>query len=740
MESKKKKFTNLSIKKGKGLEIKEEPMAQLNVVIKKLKKKQKIKNEDLSNMYNEKCESLCEKIESNKIEIENYKSIIFQTQQTSLAKDKEIEELTKMIVNYKKMIEKLEKEEKERQEREKEKELGNKNEIIVEKNENENINNLQKEIDELKKENNALKNEKINLGKKLEETENYYKKIIAEKDKKIEELSKKLENYGKNEVKENQEKKEEPKEEKKEEKSEEEIKLENEVKALNFIKQESPQHKILIFNNLVAENLFLCYLLCRSFSYGKIIKELVNNFPKHANNILKDRLKINNIFSNVLYEFFYRSYNKTDLNEFAREIYDNNSVSQNEDFNAKILESELYTDGYINDICVQKLNDKINKYKSETFMNIKELVNKCRDFIQSTSLLESIRKYEPYLYTVNKTKMQIDLTYLSPESVGHLVTGIKYCKNKIRTVEFTGELIYDKHNECLYTYEVFYQLIASHGDHIKEISFNNIKKFNIPKLFNLTYSTNYFIKGINYLIRGCPHLKNFYVNNCEISDDNMTDFEFPEKKEYSIINFANNKIYKLKSFKDIKTTQLILNHNKIRIYQGDNELSFTYLDISANDFGVKEFNKYMGQSSIKILNLSDMKIAKEEEGNLLSNAFNNIKDLQIIYLNNCQLNIKSLTPLLNNIQKMNILELYISGNPFGNECMSLINGFIENCTTLQKIDISGSKITTEGFENIVEGVRENDKIKEIVAENLGDIDKNKILDMFKFKEQLKINL
>ena len=185
---------------------------------------------------------------------------------------------------------------------------------------------------------------------------------------------------------------------------------------------------------------------------------------------------------------------------------------------------------------------------------------------------------------------------------------------------------------------------------------------------------------------------------------------------------------------------MILNHNKIRIYQGDNELSFTYLDISANDFGVKEFNKYMGQSSIKILNLSDMKIAKEEEGNLLSNAFNNIKDLQIIYLNNCQLNIKSLTPLLNNIQKMNILELYMSGNPFGNECMSLINGFIENCTTLQKIDISGSKITTEGFENIVEGVRENDKIKEIVAENLGDIDKNKILDMFKFKEQLKINL
>lgn len=723
MQSNKKKFTNLSIKKEKTLEIKEEPMAQINAVIKKLKKKQKIKNEDLSDMYNEKCASLCEKIENNKIEIENYKTIIFHSQQEALAKDKEIEELTSMMLNYKKKLENAEKQPQE-------KEADNKNEIKTEKNEDENINNLKKEIEELKKENN-------NLKKKLEETENNYKNIISEKDKKIEELNKKLENDEKNKTEESKESKETKENE---DKKEEEIKIEDEVKALNFIKQQTPQHKLLVFNNLVAENLFLCYLLTKCFSYGKIIKELVNNFPKYANNFLKDRLKINNIFSNVLYEFFYRSYNRADLNEFAKEIFDNNSVTQSEDFNAKIIESDLYTDGYINDTCIQKLNAKINQYKQETFMNIKELVEKCRDFIKSTSLLENIRKYEPYLYTLNKTKIQIDLSYLTPESIGHLVTGIKYCKNKIKTVEFIGELNYDNHNECLYTYEVFYQLVASHGDHIKEISFNNIKKFNIPKLFSLTYSTNYFIKGINILLRGCPNLKNFYVNNCEISDDNVTDFEFPENMEYSIINFANNKIYKLKNFKNIKTTQLILSHNKIRIYQGDNELSFTYLDISGNDFSIKEFNKYIGQCTIKIINLSDMKIAKEDEGNLLSNAFNNIKDLQIIYLNNCQLNIKSLTPLLNNIKKMNILELYMSGNPFGNECMSLINGFIENCSTLQKIDISGSKITTEGFESIVEGVRENDKIKEIVAENINDLDKDKVSDLFKFKEQMKITM
>ena len=282
MQSNKKKFTNLSIKKEKTLEIKEEPMAQINAVIKKLKKKQKIKNEDLSDMYNEKCASLCEKIENNKIEIENYKTIIFHSQQDALAKDKEIEELTSMMLNYKKKLENAEKQPQE-------KEADNKNEIKTEKNEDENINNLKKEIEELKKENN-------NLKKKLEETENNYKNIISEKDKKIEELNKKLENDEKNKTEESKESKETKENE---DKKEEVIKIEDEVKALNFIKQQTPQHKLLVFNNLVAENLFLCYLLTKCFSYGKIIKELVNNFPKYANNFLKDRLKINNIFSNV---------------------------------------------------------------------------------------------------------------------------------------------------------------------------------------------------------------------------------------------------------------------------------------------------------------------------------------------------------------------------------------------------------------------------------------------------------
>ena len=722
MEDKIKKFYNLSVvKKEQNFNISGDPMAQIKKIMKKLKKKQKIEKDDINEMYNQKCDSLCSIIENNKIEIENYKTIVFHAQQTMEAKDKEIEGLTSLLVQFKNKTEELEKniqinndknEEKERNEikekeeneiKEKEKE---ENEIkekeekeLEEKKFNEKINNLQNEISKLTE-------EKKNLEKKMEEIEINYKKIISEKDEKIKELNQKIENTNSNENKKIEEVIDENNiySDVEEDDDKKEIKnnIKNEINNIEIKKQVPDEHKMLIFYNIVSENLFLNYLLTRCYSYGKIIKELVANFDKHANNILKDQLKINNIFSNVLYEFFYRSYNKTDLNEFANEIYENNSVTQNEDYESKILENGLYSNGYVNEACINKLNERILEYKIETYNNIKELAKKCRDFIKSTSLLDHIRKYEPYLYSVNKSKLNIDLTYLTPESIGHLIVGIKYMKAKIKTVEFTGELNNDKHNECFYTYELFYQLIASHGNNITDIYFNSIKKF-------------------------------------EISDDNMTDFEFNENHKYSIINFSNNKISKIKIFKSIKTVQLVLNHNKIKLTSGDNEIAPTYLDISANDFNAKDFNKYMNQSPVSILNLSEIKIAKEDEGNIISNTLISMPNLQIIYLNNCQLNIKSIPTLLNNLKKMKILELYINNNLIGNECMNALAEFIKECKSLQKIDLGGNKITTDAIEGIIDGVKENNCLKEIILSNNNmEKDKDKIIEMFKFKENIKI--
>ena len=53
-------------------------------------------------------------------------------------------------------------------------------------------------------------------------------------------------------------------------------------------------------------------------------------------------------------------------------------------------------------------------------------------------------------------------------------------------------------------------------------------------------------------------------------------------------------------------------------------------------------------------------------------------------------------------------------------------------------DLSGTKITNEGLENIIDAVKYHDKLKEIVLENNSSIDKDKVTEMFKSKEQFNI--
>ena len=118
-----------------------------------------------------------------------------------------------------------------------------------------------------------------------------------------------------------------------------------------------------------------------------------------------------------------------------------------------------------------------------------------------------------------------------------------------------------------------------------------------------------------------------------------------------------------------------------------------------------------------MINLSDIRIAKEDEGMQISNALGSMRELKIIYLNNCQLQERSLKPILNSIYKSEILELYLVNNPLGDECMKIVSEFIRKCHTLLKIDLSNTKITTDGMQQIVEGVADNDSIKEINAEN-----------------------
>ena len=75
--------------------------------------------------------------------------------------------------------------------------------------------------------------------------------------------------------------------------------------------------------------------------------------------------------------------------------------------------------------------------------------------------------------------MKINLTFLNPNTIRYLVTTIKYITYKIKSAEFYGELNYDRNEEYKYTHEVFYQLIVSHGEEIKELCFKEIKKLSL---------------------------------------------------------------------------------------------------------------------------------------------------------------------------------------------------------------------------------------------------------------------
>ena len=660
---------------------------------------------------------------------------------TLIDKDKEIEQLKLESIKDKEMLNEGE---------EKIKNLSLSVNLSNQNKINENADNDKEEIQNLKNKIIVLNKEKYEFNLKMIERENDFKDFlkqkenkineltnqIKEKDEKLQELTTQLESIKINDKQEeDKEKKEENKEEKKP------LEINDEVKDVEIPKQETEEHKLMIFNKLIVENLFLNYLLEQSANFGKSVREMNNNFDKYANYFIKDNLKVNNIFSSIFYEFLYRADRRADLDDFAVEIYDNNSISRSEDFKAKIIENDFYTKGYVNDHHINELNKKIKDFKVQIYTNIKNLVTKCHDFIKDTPQLENVRKFEPSaLYTYSKSKLKVNLTNLNPNSIGYLVTGIKYITDKIKSVEFTGELNYDKNEDCKYTHEIFYQLVISHGEEIKELSFNQIKKFSPYKLLSLTYSTNYFIKGINILLQGCPKIKNVLINNCEITDDHLTDFDFQSTYKYSIINFSYNKIYKLKSFEKIVTTQLILNHNKIKFYQGDNSISCTYLDIGGNDISLKDFNRYMSDSKVQILNLSDIRISREDDGVQVSNALSTMRNLKILYLNNCQLQERSLKPLLNNLCKSEILEFYLSNNPLGDECMKHLSDFIQKCQTLLKIDLSNIKVTTEGLEQLVEGVNDNDSIKEINAENNPMVNKEKITEIFKSKEKFKINL
>ena len=532
-------------------------------------------------------------------------------------KEKEKEKIKK---NKRKEIEKERKEkEKERKEKEK-KEMENEKEIYRKKTENLEIEREKEKqsntnlINEIREELSSLRKDYDLLNKSNKESEISFLNEIQTKDKKIEELNKEITNL--KSIQKNIEKN-----------------LPKTDKELN-----EKLHQIII------ENLFLMYLLNNSANYGKAIKELNSKFDYYSTLFLKENLKIKNLFTSILDEFIHRIHKKANFENLALDIYNYNCINKSEDYNKLCTESPFYTSGFVNDDLLLELNKKIYTYRTEIVNQIEELIQKCQNLINTSPELITLKKYDnSCLYSLNNGHLRINLNKLDDLKSLFLLTYIKYNDDEINSIEFFGEVAYDKQNKCDFINEQCYQLITSYKEDIKKIYLNDIKKI-LPS----------FVFAINLLFENLDNLNEIKIINCNLDDNTFSSFKFKTEIQYEQLDFTNNKLTKLSLFKEIKSKKIILTKNKIAIKENDKDINFIYLCLSDNPISIKDFNLYMKEGNIILLNLSDIRIKDVNEAKLLGETLASMKKLKVLYLNNCQMNEIIFKNIISYIKELNI--------------------------------------------------------------------------------------
>ncbi len=460
------------------------------------------------------------------------------------------------------------------------------------------------------------------------------------------------------------------------------------------------------FNQAVVENLFLMYLLESSANYGKSIKELNQNFDYYSNLFLKENLKIKNIFSSILDEFIHRIHKKADFQNLALNIFNYNCINKSEDNYTRYTESEFYTSGFVNDDLLIELNKKIYNYRTEIVSQIEELIQKCSNLINNAPELIDLKKYDnSCLYSLNKGHLRINLNKLDDLKSPFLLSYIKYNDQEINSVEFFGDVAYDKQNKCNFINEQAYQLITTFKEDIKKIYINDVKKI-LPS----------FVYAMNLLFENLVNIKEIYILNSNLDDNVLPNFKINKEIQYEKLDFSNNKISKLSLFNEFKSKQIILSKNRIQFKEGDNKISFMYLNICENPFSIKEFNLYMKESNTLLLNISDIKIKDVNEAKLLGETLGSMKKLKVLYLNNCQMNEIIFKTIMTNIKDLHILELYLNNNNFGNSISSL-NDIISVNKKLIKIEMKQCQIGDDGLKILANSLERNVTIKEINLEN-----------------------
>ena len=125
----------------------------------------------------------------------------------------------------------------------------------------------------------------------------------------------------------------------------------------------------------------------------------------------------------------------------------------------------------------------------------------------------------------------------------------------------------------------------------------------------------------------------------------------------------------------------------------------------------------MKEGNVILLNLSDIRIKDVNEAKLLGETLGSMKKLKVLYLNNCQMNEIIFKNIISYIKELNIIELQLNNNSFGNSGMSSLNDFIINNKKLMKIEMKQCKIDEDGLKILSQALEGNVTIKEINLED-----------------------
>ena len=538
------------------------------------------------------------------------------------------------------------------------------NEKIIENNKEKQI--LENEINNLKKTIHNMENQIKNYRIFSEKSENQFKETLNLKEKKIIELS-----FENSKVKE----------------------LEKQIEHLNELK---------------TENEYLTFINQNSFNYLNIIIELNEHFQIYSN-IFKNDFFIKNIYSLCFYDFIFRIKNENISNLSKNIMNDNIFKKKNNEKNINLS------------------NSKILNYENNLLNQIENLILNCNIFLEQNKYFNSMKNPNiTDLYSLQKDKLKINLKLILDTQFPYFISFINYNIKNINSIEFFGDVAYDKDSKCNYILDLICNLIFQFKSQIKKLTFKDISKIK-----------NSFINCINIMLENFDECKEIYIINSNLDDEILHNIHFKTKFLYDIIDLSNNKINTTSFIFKLKVKQLILSKNKLKL-KDKLRINIKELDISDNPISIRDINSFLINNSFSKINLSYIKIKDINECKILLNFINSLNELEFLLLNNCKISLDILIELFNNLSLNKIQEIYLSNNQFGDGGMKIICDFINKNESIKKIEIRNCQITIRGLSDL-RNIKKKSSIKEI--DLLGNkLEIGKALDIINTIEGIAFNL